>query len=121
MCDGQVIHGHHLPPSLQTAEASGTVTRVSLERRRRRLREGPHPGRAEDDARQPREGGAAARHDRARPELQRSAQMRHRRPPVYGVENRKRVRTTFRQSTLEQGCIAGVITPLFHGAHRETR
>ena len=30
MCDGQVVHGHHLPPSLQTAEASGTVTRVSL-------------------------------------------------------------------------------------------
>jgi Nif-specific regulatory protein len=30
LCDGQVIHGHHLPPSLQTAEASGTVTRVSL-------------------------------------------------------------------------------------------
>ena len=30
MCDGQVIHAHHLPPSLQTAEASGTVTRVSL-------------------------------------------------------------------------------------------
>ena len=23
MCDGEVIHGHHLPPSLQTAEASG--------------------------------------------------------------------------------------------------
>jgi Nif-specific regulatory protein len=30
MCDGEVVHGHHLPPSLQTAEASGTVTRVSL-------------------------------------------------------------------------------------------
>jgi Nif-specific regulatory protein len=30
MCDSEVIHGHHLPPSLQTAEASGTVTRVSL-------------------------------------------------------------------------------------------
>jgi Nif-specific regulatory protein len=30
ICDGQVIHGYHLPPSLQTAEASGTVTRVSL-------------------------------------------------------------------------------------------
>jgi Nif-specific regulatory protein len=29
-CDSHVIHGHHLPPSLQTAEASGTVTRVSL-------------------------------------------------------------------------------------------
>jgi Nif-specific regulatory protein len=30
MCDGEVVHGHHLPPSLQTAEASGTITRVSL-------------------------------------------------------------------------------------------
>jgi len=30
MCDGQVIHAHHLPPTLQTAEASGTVTHVSL-------------------------------------------------------------------------------------------
>jgi Nif-specific regulatory protein len=30
MCDGGVIHGHHLPPSLQTAEATGTVTRVAL-------------------------------------------------------------------------------------------
>jgi Nif-specific regulatory protein len=29
-CEGEVIHGHHLPPSLQTAEASGTVSRVSL-------------------------------------------------------------------------------------------
>jgi Nif-specific regulatory protein len=24
------VHGHHLPPSLQTADSSGTVTRVSL-------------------------------------------------------------------------------------------
>jgi Nif-specific regulatory protein len=30
VCDGQVIHAHHLPPTLQTAETSGTVTRVSL-------------------------------------------------------------------------------------------
>src|SRR5712675_539486 len=30
MCDGEVVHVHHLPPSLQTAEASGTVSRVSL-------------------------------------------------------------------------------------------
>src|SRR5437016_3364265 len=29
-CDGEVIHSHHLPPSLQTAEASGTVMRMSL-------------------------------------------------------------------------------------------
>ncbi len=30
VCDGQVIHAHHLPPTLQTAEASGTMTVVSL-------------------------------------------------------------------------------------------
>jgi Nif-specific regulatory protein len=30
VCEGNVVHGHHLPPTLQTAEASGTVTRVSL-------------------------------------------------------------------------------------------
>jgi len=30
VCDGQVIHGHDLPPSLQTAEASGTVMSLSL-------------------------------------------------------------------------------------------
>jgi len=30
VCDGQVVHAHHLPPTLQTAETSGTVTRVSL-------------------------------------------------------------------------------------------
>ena len=29
-CDGQVIHGHHLPPTLQTAEASGTQVQTSL-------------------------------------------------------------------------------------------
>ena len=31
VCDGGVIHGHHLPPSLQTAEVSGTLPRVALE------------------------------------------------------------------------------------------
>jgi Nif-specific regulatory protein len=30
VCDGNVIHGHHLPPTLQTATASDTVTRLSL-------------------------------------------------------------------------------------------
>ena len=30
VCDGQVIHGHDLPPSLQTAEASGTAMSLSL-------------------------------------------------------------------------------------------
>jgi Nif-specific regulatory protein len=31
VCDGQVVHGHHLPPTLQTASESGTVTRLSLD------------------------------------------------------------------------------------------
>jgi len=30
VCDGAVVHAHHLPPSLQTADSSGTITRVSL-------------------------------------------------------------------------------------------
>ncbi|MFM9905047.1 MAG: sigma-54 interaction domain-containing protein [Pyrinomonadaceae bacterium] len=30
ICDSSVIHGHHLPPTLQTAEISGTETRVTL-------------------------------------------------------------------------------------------
>ena len=30
VCDSNVIHGHHLPPTLQTAEISGTMTNVSL-------------------------------------------------------------------------------------------
>jgi Nif-specific regulatory protein len=31
VCETNVLHGHHLPPTLQTAEGSGTVTRLSLE------------------------------------------------------------------------------------------
>ncbi len=30
ICDGTVIPAHHLPPTLQTAEASGTIVKVSL-------------------------------------------------------------------------------------------
>jgi len=31
VCEGSVIHGYNLPPTLQTAEGSGTVTRASLD------------------------------------------------------------------------------------------
>ena len=31
VCDAQVIHAHHLPPTLQTAEASGTIASASLD------------------------------------------------------------------------------------------
>lgn len=30
VCDTNVIHGHHLPPTLQTAEVSGTETQLTL-------------------------------------------------------------------------------------------
>jgi Nif-specific regulatory protein len=30
-CDSNVLHGHHLPPTLQTAEVTGTETRVTLD------------------------------------------------------------------------------------------
>ena len=52
VCDGSVVHPHHLPPTLQTAEASGTVHDVVARRRGGRLREDPHPGRPQDRARQ---------------------------------------------------------------------
>ena len=31
VCDGQVVHAHHLPPTLQTAASSGTAMSLSLE------------------------------------------------------------------------------------------
>jgi Nif-specific regulatory protein len=31
VCDGQVIHAHHLPPTLQTAASSGTTMSLSLQ------------------------------------------------------------------------------------------
>jgi Nif-specific regulatory protein len=30
VCDGQVVHAHHLPPTLQTAASSGTIMSLSL-------------------------------------------------------------------------------------------
>ena len=70
VCDGGVIHGHHLPPTLQTAEASDTVAAAVARGERRGVRARPAAGRAQDDARQPRARGAAARHDRADLQLQ---------------------------------------------------
>jgi Nif-specific regulatory protein len=31
VCDANVVHGHHLPPTLQTAEASGTAPTLTLQ------------------------------------------------------------------------------------------
>ena len=100
VCDGGVIHAHHLPPTLQTGETSDTVPRAIADRQRRRLRARPAPGRAQDDARQLRPGGAAARHDRARVQLQ-GAQVRHRRAAVprlsRGARLRRRVTPAWRE------------------------
>jgi Nif-specific regulatory protein len=30
ICEGGVLHSHHLPPTLQTAESSGTISNLSL-------------------------------------------------------------------------------------------
>ena len=81
VCDGGVIHGHHLPPTLQTAEASDTVQRQSLDRERRRLRARSAAGCAQDHARQPRPRRAPARHDRADLQLQ-GPPLQHRRAPL---------------------------------------
>ena len=37
ICEGQVLHAHHLPPTLQTAEASGTALNQSLDQAVARL------------------------------------------------------------------------------------
>ena len=81
VCDGGVIHGHHLPPTLQTAEASDTVQRQSLVESVGRVRARSAAGRAQDHARQLRPRGAAARHDRADLQLQ-GPPLQHRRAPV---------------------------------------
>ena len=72
VCDAQVLHAHHLPPTLQTAEASGTDPDASLRRFARGVREGRAAGRAEERPRQPREGGAAAADHRADLQLPRA-------------------------------------------------
>ena len=72
VCDGGVIHGHHLPPTLQTAEASDTVARQSLAESVEAFEKRPDPGRAEDHARQLRPRRAPARHHRARSSTTRS-------------------------------------------------
>ena len=67
---GGVIHGHDLPPSLQTAEVSGTLPRLSLASATVRSGDGPDPGRAQDVERQSGPHRPPARHHRAHHRLQ---------------------------------------------------
>ena len=54
VCDGDTIHAHHLPPTLQTAEASEDRGERLAAGRGRGVREGPDPGRPEERTRQSR-------------------------------------------------------------------
>ena len=69
VCDGHVIHAHHLPPDAADRRGVRHGHARVAEGRRGRLRERPDLGRAEDHARQPRQGGAAAQHHRAHHQL----------------------------------------------------
>ena len=70
VCDGDVLHAHHLPPTLQMADTSDAAAAQSLDHVARGVREGPDPGRAQDGARQPRQGGPPAADHLAHRELQ---------------------------------------------------
>ena len=88
VCDGHVIHAHHLPPTLQTAEASGTDHARLAARRGRRVRKGPDLRRAENDSRQPRKGGAPAEHDRAHHQLS-GEEVLDRLPEIQELDGRR--------------------------------
>ena len=83
VCDGGAIHAHHLPPDAADGRGLGDARPAVAQGSPRRLREGPRPGRAQERARQPGEGGAAPPHDRAHPRLRREeARDRHRPLPL---------------------------------------
>ena len=84
VCDGGVIHGHHLPPTLQTAEASDTVARQSLAESVAAFERDLLQDALKTTPRQLRPRGAAARHHRADLQLQ-GPEVRRRRAAVQGV------------------------------------
>ena len=84
VCDGQVVHAHHLPPTLQTAASSGTSMSLSLKDALDAYEKDLIQDALKTVARQSREGGAPAQHDRAHHELQ-GAPSRHRLAPVQEV------------------------------------
>ena len=81
VCDASVVHGHHLPPTLQTSEASGTVTTRSLSRAVQAYEKDLIQGRPQDRPWQPHQGRQAARLHAAHHRLQ-GPQVRHRLPAL---------------------------------------
>jgi Nif-specific regulatory protein len=86
VCDSQVIHAHHLPPTLQTAEAP-VPARPRRSRFARGVEKGCAAGRPQDRAGQPRQGGPAPVDDRADLQLS-GAKVRNRLAPIQGVAAR---------------------------------
>ena len=81
LSDDEVIHGHHLPPTLQTAEASGTMPARPAARHPRAGGKGAHRRGAEDGARQHgRRGRGAGDHGADHGPAR--AQLRHHCPQV---------------------------------------
>jgi len=69
VCDAHVVHGHHLPPTLQTARLPAPSHRYRC-RMPSRLLKGHRARRAENHARQSRESRSPARHNRTHYQLQ---------------------------------------------------
>ena len=65
VCEGGVIHAHHLPPTPADGGGLGDAAPPRPVHGRGRLREGHDPGRAQDEPREPGQGGAPAGHDGA--------------------------------------------------------
>ena len=65
VCDGNVVHAHHLPPTLQTAEASGTIATTSLADAVTSYERDLIQGRAQDNTWQPSTGRKATQLHRA--------------------------------------------------------
>ena len=70
VCDGNVVHGHHLPPTLQTGEASGTITNVALADAVGAYEKDSPTGCPQDHARESRQSRDAPRLHRTHHQLQ---------------------------------------------------
>ena len=84
VCEGGVIHAHHLPPSLQTAEVSGTLPRRSLTEAVASYEKDLILDALKSARGQPGQGRAPARHHRADPRLH-GPEARHRSAALPGL------------------------------------
>ena len=110
ICEGGVLHSHHLPPTLQTAESSGTAIQPVAQGDGGGGGEGCVAGRTEERARQPRDGGPPAADHPAHLELQ-AQELRHRRPAIPGVTVRRRCLSNRREPCAAYAAASGGAGP----------